>query len=348
MRVFCKEIMDTLVLSKEKLKDFLKSLSDVRLIAPISESGKTRFEEIENPETVNVVLTDYTASPKKVMFPQTETMFAFGCKDGSVDIADDEEVRKTVVFGLRPCDAKSFIVLDPLFKKDYVDPYYARRRNATVLIGLACQEPTNRCFCGSLGGSPTSTEGLDVLFTDIGDEYFVEVLSDRAKELLSSIQSIFKEPSEEQKNKKKKAAEEAFAKLRRHVDFKGLDEKLPRIFEHGIWKELADRCLGCGICTYMCPTCHCFDIQDEGTPEGGRRIRVWDSCMYPEFTVHASGENPRKDRSERLRNRMFDKFSYYPQNWGLIGCVGCGRCIEFCPVNIDLIEILNKIEQINA
>ena len=339
--------MDTLILGKEKLKEFLNSLNKAKLIAPVRENSGTAFQEIEAVDKADLDLDDYVASSKKVMFPQTETIFAYTAGADSIDIAEDVDISATVVFGIRPCDAKSFVILDPLFKKDFEDPYYIKRRNAAVLIGLACKHPTNRCFCPSLGGGPASDEGLDILFTDTGDEYFVETVTDRGQELLQNSKALFEVAENSHKEKKEKAVQASLEKIKRRVDLKGMHEILPKVFADSMWKDIGNNCIGCGICTYNCPTCHCFDIQDEGDRNHGRRMRTWDACMYPEFTLHASGENPRPDRSTRIRNRIFHKFAYYPKNLGAIACVGCGRCIELCPVNEDLIEILNKVRAIN-
>jgi sulfhydrogenase subunit beta (sulfur reductase) len=338
--------METLVLHNDKLKDFLKALGDVRLIVPVKASGRTQFCEVADLDAAELDLNDYTATTKKVMFPQTETLFAFRSTDNGVAVEEPAPMPKTVVFGIRPCDARSFVTLDPLFTKDFEDPYYMQRRAATVLIGHACVEPTNRCFCPSVSGSPSGTEGLDVLLTDIGENFHVQVVTERGKEAISGAQALLAKATEAD-NKQKQAADTASAeKIRRSVNLKKMHEILPKAFELPEWKEMGSKCIGCGICTYNCPTCHCFDIQDEGTPYQGRRLRTWDACMFPEFTVHASGENPRHDRSARLRNRMMHKFSYYPRNLGFISCVGCGRCIELCPVNEDLIQILTTVREV--
>jgi len=338
--------METLVLQKDKLKDFLKTLGDVRLVAPIKDAGKTQFCDVENIDEVELDLNDYIATTKKVMFPQTETMFAFRSTPDGVSIEDSDPAQKTVVFGIRPCDARSFVTLDPLFTKDFDDPYYMKRRKATVLIGHACAEPTNRCFCPSVSGSPSGTEGLDVLLTDIEDSFYVQIVTDKGKQALSNAKSLLTKAGDAEKKKKQAADKTSADKIKRSVDLKNMHEILPKAFELPEWKEMGSKCIGCGICTYNCPTCHCFDIQDEGTPYQGRRLRTWDACMFPEFTVHASGENPRHDRSARLRNRMMHKFSYYPRNLGFVSCVGCGRCIELCPVNEDLIQILNTVREV--
>ena len=173
--------MDTAILKKEKLGAFLKSLNATRLIAPVAKKGKTSFEVIADPAAATFDLNDYSASPKKVVFPQTETLFAFKRQKDTLTVAPADQADVTVVFGIRPCDARSFVILDRLFDGDFKDPYYLNKREQTLLIGLACTEPTNRCFCPSLGGSPASEEGLDMLFSDIGDEYYISLLTERGR-----------------------------------------------------------------------------------------------------------------------------------------------------------------------
>lgn len=338
--------METLLLAKDKLKDFLKSVNSDHLMAPVKKNGRTSFEVIENLDTAELNLDDYTATIKKAAFPQSETLFAYCSGKNGSEIKDVQDMPQTAVFGIRPCDAKGFVILDSLFKGDYEDPYYLKRRETMVLIGHACADPTNRCFCTSLGGSPAATEGLDMLLIDISDEaYLLEVITDKGKEIVKSAGDILSKAGDADANKRAEAEKASQDKIKRSVNLENLHELLPKAFKSDVWKEVGNKCIGCGICTYSCPTCHCFDIQDEGCSAEGRRLRVWDGCMYPEFTVHASGENPRKDRGDRIRNRMLHKFSFYPQNLGYIACVGCGRCIELCPVNEDLIEILNKVRE---
>jgi heterodisulfide reductase subunit C len=126
----------------------------------------------------------------------------------------------------------------------------------------------------------------------------------------------------------------------------GISEKLDKIFEDKLWRDISLKCLSCGICTYLCPTCHCFDMQDETTLKNGARVRVWDTCMNPEYTIHASGHNPRPTRMNRTRNRVYHKFSYIPKNHKVIACVGCGRCINECPVNIDIIDVIEQAREV--
>ncbi len=182
--------MNSLILKKEDLNQFLSSLQDMRLIAPVKEGEKTFFREVNNPDNADIDLDDYTACTKEIMFPQTETMFAFSTEGGKTKMIEQGNAPATVVFGIRPCDAKSFLILDPLFKGETEDPYYLEKREATVLIGLSCKQPTSSCFCTSLGGGPASTEGLDLLFTDIGDGFFVKPVSDKGLGVIKKLNSF--------------------------------------------------------------------------------------------------------------------------------------------------------------
>jgi len=183
---------------------------------------------------------------------------------------------------------------------------------------------------------------VDVLLTDIGEKYYVEVRSDKGKHLIASMKELLRSAKAEDENNVTYVEEKAIAAITRNMNIEGMVNKLDKMFENSLWKTIAMKCLGCGVCTYLCPTCNCFDIQDETALEKGARVRVWDSCMYPEYTLQASGHNPRPERVNRIRNRVYHKFNYCPKNYGVTACVGCGRCIDNCPVNIDIIDVINK------
>jgi len=199
-----------------------------------------------------------------------------------------------------------------------------------------------------MDGGPANSEGLDILLTDIGDKYFVEVKSKKGNEIIDISKNLFSKSSTKDKTKKDEVSKKAENAITRNMKTKGLVEKLDKIFEDPLWKKISMKCLSCGICTYQCPTCHCFDIQDETALSNGARVRVWDTCMNPEYTVHASGHNPRPARMNRTRNRVYHKFNYYPKNYNIIACVGCGRCINDCPVNIDIIDIIDQAREVKA
>ncbi len=277
----------------------------------------------------------------------------------------DEGRKPQVLFGLRPCDSKALLLLDSVFdQEDYQDPYYIEKRKNMVLVGLACRNPQSTCFCTSVGGGPFDKEGLDVLVTELDDNRcYVEILTEKgeqliAEESLSRLVSAKRATTGSFKTAKKSDAQqvesvkkEAEAKIPPKVALEGLKEKLDGMFDSPLWDRIHERCLGCAVCTYLCPTCHCFALLDEKVsshPQDaflqGQRIRNWDSCMFPIFTLEASGHNSRASNRERMRQRIMHKFNYFVDNFGQTACVGCGRCLINCPVNMDIREIIETIK----
>jgi ferredoxin len=225
------------------------------------------------------------------------------------------------------------------------DPYFRKNRERTVLIGLSCDNPCGTCFCTETGGSPMGTEGLDIAVTELPEGGFiVEAGSERGEALTDLIgdqetvsgkeQAWLEEKREEWAGKA--AGEKDLAETFRSTD-------MMKLYNAPFWQEIADSCINCGTCTFLCPTCYCFDIQDENMGGMSRRIRYWDSCMFPLFTKHASGHNPRGEKLQRCRNRFMHKMRYFPERFGPLSCVGCGRCLRLCPVNIDIREVVEKM-----
>jgi len=279
--------------------------------------------------------------PKSVLFPQTETLYEY--EAGGTELIMPEEPEEKVLLGVRPCDARALTIVDKLFSWDIDDPYYVNKRENTTIIGLACQEPGINCFCTSLGGGPASTEGIDLLLTDLGEGYLLQPLTEKGEKLCQDAGELLVEAAGEDRQAAESLHQEAAEKIVRKIEVDTIPQKLEELWESPLWKNISDACLGCGACTFLCPTCHCFDIQDEMEGFEGRRCRVWDSCMFEEYTLHTSGHNPRPTRRERTRNRVNHKYSYFVKNFGTIACVGCGRCIDNCPVNIDILDILSQV-----
>lgn len=334
--------MDTKKLSKDKLGDFMAVLGkQKKLYTPQKEGDSLKFKPaVENQADLTFPRIT-TVPPKSVFFPQTETLYRFAQGDTAINLPDLDG--EAVLLGVRPCDARAMTIVDSLFSWDIDDPYYLKRREQTALIGLACLEPGVNCFCTSVGGNPASTEGLDILLTDLGGAFLMQILTEKGEEIKALAQELLEEATEEDKSAAEKLSQDAASRINRKIDTDGIPEKLPELWESPLWKNFSESCLGCGICTFLCPTCHCFDIQDEVEGLEGRRCRVWDSCMFAEYTRHASGHNPRPTTRERMRNRINHKYSYFVKNFGKIACVGCGRCIDLCPVNVDIINILTQV-----
>ncbi len=335
--------MSAMLLKKEKWPEFVEKLAGKKLWAPGADGDAMRFAPVTEGETPALDFNNTRVPPKEALFPQTETMYRFQL--GAEEMEEPQLEDETVLLGVRPCDARAMTIVEKLFRWDIDDPYYVKRRELVTVVGLACSDPGLNCFCTSVGGGPASTEGLDLLMVDLGDNYLLEALTEKGETLLESAGDLLEKADSDAVKEKEKLVLEAEKKIKREVKTEGVPEGLPGLWEDPLWQNVSASCLGCGTCTYLCPTCHCFDIQDETEGFESRRCRMWDSCMFGEYTLHTSGHNPRPTRRERTRNRISHKYSYYVDKFDVIACVGCGRCINLCPVNIDIVEILKKVEE---
>lgn len=333
------------IIKKEQIGKWLEKLSkDYEIWAPVNKDGLVLFHPIASGKEISLDFLNSRKTPKDLFFPQNEVLFSFS-KNGVEKGAETVLQKARIVFAMRPCDAQSLALLDRVFdSEDYQDAYYTERREKTIIVGMACTHPEQSCFCTSVGGGPFKKAHLDVLLADLGDgEYFVEALTERGKDLTGKDDS-FRDAQEKEREKFASSKKEAEKKVKSKVVTEGLSKKLDKIFDSPLWDQIHQKCLGCGICTYLCSTCHCFALLDEKDKVRVERIRNWDSCMFPEFTVEASGHNPRISNRERMRQRVMHKFNYFVKRYGEIACVGCGRCIQNCPVNMDIREIIKEIE----
>ncbi len=249
-----------------------------------------------------------------------------------------------VVFGLRPCDARGFAQMDSVFAGAggfYFDPYYNARRENTVLVAVTCRRPRTTCFCRALGGGPAGTEGVDVLLTEVDGGFAAEAFTPKGEQLLSADSFVEGQSDLPEAAAAAKAAAESLVDV--PFQLEGLREALRSGFESPRWRELSMRCISCGTCTYVCPSCYCFNINDEIVEGTGERFRCWDNCFNPMYTLETSGHNPREAKYTRFRNRFNHKFWYYPEKYHSLLCSGCGRCIMHCPTRIDIREVLRTM-----
>lgn len=330
-------------MKKLNKKDLEKFLGDVKkgynLIAPVElEKNKgSIFSLISDVKDVTLKYRNTKKSVKEIFFPQDETLFFFNTGDVNV-IEPSAPVRETVLFGVRSCDLKGIEMFDKVFLEgEYADTYYGSKRKNTIIVSLACFDFEDYCFCESLDIDRTDSPVADAVFYDMGVEYFIAAKSARGEALIKKLEEI------------SAAEQEMFAKRnsslekQKKVDVEKALKAIAENFENPVWDEVSDKCIGCSICSYLCPTCHCFDVSDETVKNKGRRYRTWDACMFPKFTIHTSGHNPRTKNSQRMRQRILHKFSYLDKNKNIVACSGCGRCIINCPINLDIREILTRL-----
>jgi sulfhydrogenase subunit beta (sulfur reductase) len=330
--------------SLERFFDILKQ-NNKTIFAPVSKNGKVSFKITESYSTVETDYIQTTQSSKESAFPRTEKILDYTKnKEGvSVKPFDYQMIPEVVLWGVRPCDAMGIGELSAIFNWDSKDEIYNRRLAAATVVGFSCHKADESCFCTSVGGNPGSTEGSDILFTRLGEDgdYLAEIISEKGVAIVDIAQDIFQKTDNQEKEK-------FLADVPVRFDWNSVREKLEKFFESKQWVEQSLKCIGCGACAYVCPTCACFDIQDETHGKSGSRVRCWDSCGLSQFTLHTSGHNPREVQSQRWRQRIMHKFSYMPDRLDVYGCTGCGRCSRACPVDMNILEHLISIQEVTV
>ena len=329
------------VVRKADLKKFINAVKKKNtFLGPVSRKGDVTLAVVGLDDELVLSYSNFKLPPKTLLFPKNELISTYD-DNGMVEVLPSEG--EVVIFGIRPCDALSLLHLDKVFlDEEFVDPYYQERRRNAVVVALACTEPMKTCYCTSVGGSPAGEEGADVLAFDLQDALLFEGCSEKGRAFMKTYADYLQKPIKADLTSRNKISSEALKKIT-PIDVSGLTDKLGKHFESSLWEETAQTCLGCGVCTFTCPTCHCFGLHDERYGQRGIRMRVHDSCMFPSYSLEASGHNPRNSNWERMRHRIMHKFYSTVKNIGETFCVGCGRCILNCPVNLDIRETVAEV-----
>jgi ferredoxin len=332
---------------KVNKRDIGKLLSqwsqEFAVFVPSIESGVATMARWEGKDTGFLDWYRNTVIPPKANFlPPMEEMFSFRKDREGYNIELPLNGGKQLIFGIRPCDARALTTIDANFKDLYQDPYYLPKRSRAVLVGVGCTKPYDSCFCTSLGISPADSNDVDLMLTDIGDEFLVEEVTDKGKKLTAKTSGL-KEATKDDETRAKEIKETSYNKVTRKINAEGIVDKLLAGFDdQDFWEKVAAKCISCGICTLLCPTCYCFDINDELVRQQGTRFRSLDSCAFPIYTKMPM-ENPRQEKWKRVRQKVCHKFGFFPMNFNVIACTGCGRCIRLCPVNWDITQTLNNL-----
>jgi len=321
-----------MIIKQKALTQFINDLAAKQtLIAPRDVNGTLLYRPMENSSQMVWNYIRPALSAKEAFFPATERLMTIKKNGQDIELEETLPEGQQVIFGLRPCDARGILALDALFlETEPVDSYYQQRRQNTTLIGLACQELGETCFCTQMGSAPDDASGMDAMLTKVDGGYEVQVFSEKGAK-------VFDDPKLSIQEIETAAPPSTIS---------------PLDYRSQYWASMSERCLSCRACAYVCPTCRCFDVRDEAVAGNGEnefeRVRCWDSCAGEIYRRVAGGYNPRAAKAQRLRNRFLCKLYFYPQQYGPLACTGCGRCIDSCPVNIDITEVMNHPSEVMA
>ena len=340
-----------------------KLMEQYTLVAPVMVDDKLVYDEVKNVK--DIILDDQLPykSPKEVVFPRVEHVMRF--LEGRVEEA--QIIKTVLLLGAKPCDAAAMKVLDEVFtgeKGRFQDSFYLNRRNSLTVVGMGCIEKKPGCFCEERGTDMTSYKDCDgflrlddgdIMYqplTEKGAGLFPEVKPDTADSFPVGSPATTDPASETTSTNLETLTQTGFLDAGEGEVFTPtifIDATEGEVFTSMPWEKYAEGCIGCGTCTYLCPTCHCFNLRDSEEKGTVTRTRLWDSCMYPKFTLHAGGHNPRAEKFQRFRQRVLHKYLYIPENYGYTACYGCGRCIRSCPGGLNIkrtvADIMRRLEE---
>jgi sulfhydrogenase subunit beta (sulfur reductase) len=336
--------MSLRIIAKESMGRFVSSLqSQFRVVGPKPIEGQYIFADVESPDELHLAYTQTVIPPKKYLLPQREELLHFK-SDGS-EIEPVFDGQPTIVLGVHTCDLHAIQLLDKVFNTGFVDQHYRQRRANTWLISIECLKPCSPySFCKSMG-TLSAADTFDLHLTDLGDRYAIDIGTDRGEALLAHAETRLAADGDFKCLNAVLAEKWPCFSYRLDFDVSELPSLMRMSYHHRLWDELGRRCLACGSCTNVCPTCYCFNVKDEVdfALAVGRRVRVWDSCQLDEFAAVAGGHDFRPTRAVRQRHRFMRKGQYQTDAYHMLGCVGCGRCAQACLAHISPVDTFNTL-----
>ena len=341
-------------ITKERLTELLiKNTENKEVFVPQKINGTTNFHILDNYSKIDFDSVRTKTPAKEILFPQSERILKTTTKNGKIiEIKEIAGIKETILFGLRPCDAKGMLLLDNFFmdterkdggRQENIDPHWKEHREKTLLISVACTRPLSTCSCTSVGIHPASEIGADILLIPDGDNFVVMEVSAKGKKFVNDNDDFFSADGDTI-SAQKSVREKCESMMTFAIPTENAGKFMGLYDNKEIWEEVSTGCIACGVCTLLCPTCHCFETRDVKTSKNESiKLKCWDSCQFCTYSIEASGHNPRPTIADRFKNRILDKFQYHITLYGEIACTGCGRCTDLCPAGISLADTLSKL-----